>query len=300
MTVPDQQSAAATPGSTSAHLRELDDTAVASLRNKRLVFTATTGRSGTDFLRSIVSVLPGVSAKHEPNPNFVDVFRRVQLGVEPELARRWWVEEKLRRIAAKSAPIYFEASHVFCKGFVEPLVDLGFVPRLILLSRENRSVARSMFRLGTIPTRTLRADRWYLRPDDPGVLPIDGWQQMHDYQLCYWYTLEIARRQDVYEKLIAEHGGETLRIDLPEIATPEGFDRLARFMTDGAPPLRSRIRFARRARKRANKKMRVKESRLMRLPDDLDAMEQAVHDAIARAAGSNDAPGDSESTSCRA
>lgn len=295
MTRADQQSDANSPGSTSAHLRELDDTATASLREKRLIFTVTTGRSGTDFLRSIVSVLPGVSAKHEPNPNFVDVFRRIQLGVEPDLARRWWVEDKLRRIAGKSAPIYFEASHVFCKGFVEPLLELGYVPRLILLSRENRNVARSMFRLGTIPTRTLRADRWYLRPDDPGVLPIDGWQRMHDYQLCYWYTLEIARRQGVYEKLIAQHGGQTLRIDLPELTTPEGFDRLARFVTDSAPSVRSRLRFARRARSRANKKTRLKESRLMRLPDDLDAMEQQVHDAIARAAKSH-APGASEAT----
>lgn len=282
MTPPDPQNTPM-PGSTSAHLRELGDDLRNALSAKRLIFTVTTGRSGTDFLRSIMSVLPGVSSKHEPSPNFVDVFRRVQLGVEPDLARRWLVEEKLRRIARKSAPIYFEASHVFCKGFVEPLVELGFVPRLILLSRDNRDVARSMFRLGTIPSRLLRADRWYLRPDDPGVLPMDGWQQMHDYQLCYWYTLEIGRRQDHYENWIAERGGATLRVRLAELMTAEGFERLSRFVTDAPPSMRTRMRFKRRAKRRENTKSRVKESRLMRLPDDLDTLEREVHDAIERA-----------------
>ena len=49
-----------------------------TIKNKRLIFTITTGRSGTAYLASIFGYAKGVSAFHEPSPEFVDVLREVQ------------------------------------------------------------------------------------------------------------------------------------------------------------------------------------------------------------------------------
>ncbi|WP_163328944.1 hypothetical protein GFV12_06535 [Desulfurobacterium thermolithotrophum] len=84
------------------------------LSTKRLIFTVTTGRSGTAYLSKILSLIPNISAFHEPEPNFVDVMR---LALEkPELAVKFWVLEKLPFIAKTPHNIYCETSHLFCKG----------------------------------------------------------------------------------------------------------------------------------------------------------------------------------------
>ncbi len=281
----DALSAAATtfpsvgPDGSSDHIRRLSPDVRKSVAGKRLIFTVTTGRSGTDFLASVARVLPDVVSLHEPNPSPVDVFRWMHMG-DPDLARRWWIELKLPRIAARKKPVYLETNHVYCKGFLEPLLGLGFTPSLILLRRANRSIASSLYELATIPGRTVRGDRWYLRPDDPGVLPLPAWETFHDYQLCYWYTLEIARRQAEYEELIAERGGDTLTLDLAELNSPEGFDRLARFVTGSPPSSWEGVRFRRLASRPRNVRDRVKEKRRMPPAGDLDALERAVHEAI--------------------
>ncbi len=271
--------APAGPESSSAHLRRLAPEVRRTLESKRLLFTATAGRSGTTFLAALAGLLPEVAAFHEPDPNFADVFRWMLAEGDDDLARRWLVEVKLPRLARVQKRVYLESSHVFCKGFLEPLLDLGFSPALILLRRPNREIARSMYELAAIPGRSLRGDRWYYRPDDPGILPLPGWESLHDYQLCYWYTLEISRRQKVYEELITARGGETLSVDLAELNRPEGFARLARFVTGAAPSWWSRVRFRRLAARPRNVRRRAKELRAMPPIGDLDALERAVHDA---------------------
>ncbi|MBI2376654.1 MAG: hypothetical protein HYV07_21840 [Deltaproteobacteria bacterium] len=206
----------------------LDPEVRRKLEKKRLVFTVTTGRSGTDYLRELARRMPGVYAVHEPWPHFAVLMRRAQS--EPGLARRFWVEDKLPRIATRKKRVYFETSHLFAKGFFEPLVELGFVPDLVCLSRDARATAMSMWQLDTIPGRTVRGDVWYLRPDDPGALPLPGWDRLHDYQLCYWYCLETARRQTEYSAIVRARGGRSLEIGLSELNQPMGITRLCDFL----------------------------------------------------------------------
>lgn len=208
-------------------------------QNKRLLFTVTTGRSGTAFLASVLRLFNQVSAHHEPEPHFRHHLRSVQ--ADPELAARFWREEKLPAIARLNRPIYAETSHLICKGFLEPLIDLGITPDLILLLRPHRQVALSLFQLNTIPGRTDKAGQYYLRPDDPNVASISAWQHLHDYQLCYWYCLEIARRQIIYQHLVERLGARTITLRLDELNTLQGFRRLQLFVSGRyqmAPTLR--------------------------------------------------------------
>jgi hypothetical protein len=242
--------------------------------DKRLIFTVTTGRSGTDYLARMLACVPGVVSEHEPRPHFVWAMRKAQ--GDPGIARKFLVEEKLPAIRRAKGRVYSETSHLVCKGFLEPLAEMGYRPDLILLRRPHREVALSMYRLGTIPGRTEKALKWYLTPDDPGVLPLENWQRLHDYQLCYWYCLEIERRRQEYGRMFSDLGSRVVDISLQELATFGGFMRLRKELALPrilVPPT-DWYRYLRRYRVRANTQSRSKSD--VDLPGDLDAFEAVV------------------------
>lgn len=199
---------------------------VFKLINKKIVFTVTTGRSGTGFLAEILSFLPRVTCHHEAEPDFVEVFRSSLQ--QPSLAKEFLCEKKLPQIISDSRPVYVETSHLVCKGFLEPLLELGGKPDLILLSRPHREVALSLYQLDTIPGRTDKALRYYLSPNDPGVLPLPKWESLHDYQLCYWYCLEIERRRAYYKSFFKEAGANVVEISLSDLVRPSSLYALLR------------------------------------------------------------------------
>jgi len=249
------------------------------MNQKRLIFTVTTGRSGTDYLARLLDCVPGVTSMHEPKPHFVWAMRDAQ--ADPEVARRFLVEQKLPAIRDTPGPVYSETSHLVCKGFLEPLLELGYLPDLVLLRRPHREVALSLYRLGTIPGRTPKGLKWYLSPDDPGVLELPRWHELHDYQICYWYCLEIERRRVHYEALLRPLGARIVSITLAELATFGGFMRLRKEL--GLPRLlvgpTHWIRYFRRAHVRANTQSKAK--RDLGLPDDIELLEQEVHQRLA-------------------
>ncbi|HUF08258.1 MAG TPA: hypothetical protein VMO47_02980 [Rhodothermales bacterium] len=190
------------------------------LSDKQLIFTVTTGRSGTEYLSKALGLLDGVTSRHEPWPEFVEVMREAQW--DESVAYDFLVRKKLPAVAAEEGTVYVETSHLFCKGFLEPMLDLGLKLDLIHLERPKREVAASLLRLGTIPGKS----EWYLSPDDPGVLPLSGWTTLHDYQLCYWYCLEIERRSRQCAETVRGAGGIFVSTTLSEATTTEGFSRV--------------------------------------------------------------------------
>jgi hypothetical protein len=194
------------------------------LSNTRLIFTVTTGRSGTGYLAIMLSLVSGVSSYHEPEPKFSDVMRQVQN--ETDVAFRYWLNSKLPFIASLGTRIYAETSHLFCKGFVEPLLALDILPDVIFLERSHRQVAVSLYNLGVIPGRSSEGLHWLLSPDDPGVLQLPQWQELEDYQLCYWYCLEIERRAKLYKCIFQQQQARTVSTSIERIGTLTGFREL--------------------------------------------------------------------------
>lgn len=167
----------------------------------RLIFTVTTGRSGTKSLQQSLVSHPDVCAVHEGRPLLtMEILRKLPRAT----ILKWFTENKLPVYAATDRPIYLETSHLYCKGFLEILVELlGYWPDLIILCRKSRDVALSMFRLMDIPGVSLTGRKYYLAPSDSWTittLPNDFVERAHPYQLCYWYTLEIGARMNYYIK----------------------------------------------------------------------------------------------------
>jgi hypothetical protein len=244
-----------------------------ALDEKRLIFAVSTGRSGTGYLARVLRCVPGVAAYHEPEPRFSHVMRAALR--TPAVARTFWVEAKLPRIAGVASAIYAETSHLFGKGFVEPLLDLGIQPDLIVLARDHRPVALSLYRLHMIPARTPQGRRYLLQPDDPGVLSLRGWEGLHDYQLCYWYCLEMARRAEHYAAVFEKQGGAVARLSLADLVRPDGWMGLIETLRLPRPGLWPRARYELIRRRRVNGKVRADPPPT---PAHLHDMEQEVHD----------------------
>jgi len=267
---PDARHPASTPVAQSLARRAQD---------KRLLFTVTTGRSGTGYLQHLLAALPGVVCHHEPKPNFVEAMRAAQ--TDPATAARFWIDCKLPAIVEEQAPIYVETSHLFCKGFLEPLLALGVAPDLIVLKRSHREVAQSLYRIQTVPGRSETGRRYLLCPDDPGVLPLPGWNELHDYQLCYWYCLEIERRAAEYEPLLRERGARVSTVWLHELATFAGFRRVLRELDLPAPGVMGWLRYVWQRRAIVNPKRSFQRDDIASL--DYDTLEQQVRERIAAA-----------------
>ncbi len=252
--------------------------AIEQIREKRLIFTVTTGRSGTAYLASIFGFAKKVYAVHEPVPEFADVLRATQ--GRPSLARQFLIEKKLPAILNVSSDIYVETSHLVCKGFLEPLLELDIIPDLIVHRRPPRDVALSMYKMGTIPGRSDKGLRFYLSPTDPGVLKLSDWQDLHDYQLCYWYCLEIERRARYYQKKFSQYGARIAETTLQELKT---FSGLKKCISDldlelKFPAWLTRLRFFKSADVKVNESKETK--REVTAPLELTELEQEVVNRI--------------------
>ena len=206
-----------------------------SVGGKRLILTVGTGRNGTGYVSHLLHGLPGLCCLHEPDPQFYTVLRAAQS--DPSVAERFLCEQKLPAIRSVPEPVYFETSHLACKGFLEPLMAHGVPLDLVILRRDPVLVATSLFLLGTVPGRTQLGLQFLLSPSDPGVLPLENWQELHDWALCYWYCLEIERRAQVYKERLAGLGGRLLETSVGILKTDKGLGELLTFLDQDASVL---------------------------------------------------------------
>jgi len=206
---------------------------VAAVARRNLVFTVTAGRTGTVYLQRLLGLFPDTTSLHEPEPAFVSVLRLVQHA--PARARSFLLEYKLPFIGTVQTGHYVEASHLFGKGFLEPALALGLIPRLVMLRRHPRRIALSYLARNAIPGRTKLGFKYLLQPSDPGVLPLHNWTRRGAYQLCFWYALEMERRQRAYAERMSELGGAWVDVTAEELHDVERFLDVARTLQLLAP-----------------------------------------------------------------
>jgi hypothetical protein len=260
------------------NIKRIDPVLLEQMRQKRLIFTVTTGRSGTAYLTAVFNYMRDVIALHEPAPEYVEVLREAQSN--RHVAERFVVERKLPAIVSTKKPIYVETSHLICKGFFEIFFDLQLVPDLVVHRRPMRQISLSLLKMGTIPGRTDKALRFYLHPSDPGVLPLPGWEELSDYQLCYWYCLEIERRAQHYLALFRSKGARVVETTLSGLKTSQGLDDLLRGLELRLkfPAFLYRLRFLRNSKFKVNESTITKKQ--VRVPEDLDEQEALVKELV--------------------
>jgi len=171
----------------------MDRATLDAVFRKKLIFTVTAGRTGTKYLAQLLAAVPDTTALHDPDPSYRQLMRVA--AQDPGIARAFFLQLKFKFMAAAPGAVYAETSHMFCKGFFVPLLQMGLRPCLVFLRRSPREVALSFLERDMVPTRTPLGNAYLLRPDDANVLPIPGWKKLTNYQLCFWYALAMERRQ---------------------------------------------------------------------------------------------------------
>lgn len=203
-------------------------------KEKTIVFSVNPGRSGSQSLQRILDVSADVKAFHEPSPAFHHCALHARR--DPIFAQEFWKFVKMPAISQHSERIYVETSHIFGKGFVEPLIALGFRPKIIFLRRPLRDVALSLMRIGSIPGREKskyqqRNISFLLDPiSDPVFVKIDKWHKFSDYQRCFWYALEMEFREVYYKKLFDEVGLSYISIETPDLSDKYSVMRIFDFL----------------------------------------------------------------------
>jgi hypothetical protein len=182
---------------------------------KNIIMCLTTGRSGTNLLERLLALAEDICSKHEPEPAFQRVLDEVSNN--PAAAISFVRDIKLPDILARPGSHYAETSHLFGKGFFEAFIALGIPFRLIVLNRDPRQVAKSLWRIRTVPGRTKSGKEFLLHPDQPGVMALPGWQRMSDYQLCFWYCLEVERRKSAYTEECTRRGIPVFATSIEEL-----------------------------------------------------------------------------------
>ncbi|RKR06110.1 hypothetical protein C7446_1046 [Kushneria sinocarnis] len=169
---------------------------------KNMIFTITHGRTGTTFLTELFGLFHDTLALHEPEPNYADIFPLVKEDPRHALGFLKRRIENINKIKQKN---YIETSNVFGKSFFIPLLRLGVQPKIVLLNRNFREVAKSLYVRGSYPMRTERGRQYSSDPSFPGNLPIYLPESLSNYQLCYWGVLDSFFRQiqaaNIYESM---------------------------------------------------------------------------------------------------
>lgn len=171
-------------------------------RLEKVIFSATTGRSGTMSLTSLFAAIPGCRALHEPYPIMNGPWLRAAAYGREEEVRRYYERVKaiyIRR-AALGARYYVEVNHLFIKTFVEHAVqDFGDRIAVIHLVRPAIEVARSIYYLQHWPG-TNEGNKWWLDYRAPSNLIqladlLDGGQEFaHPFYKALWYWYETEAR----------------------------------------------------------------------------------------------------------
>lgn len=172
---------------------------------EKVVFVATTGRTGTMTLARLFDALDGVVAYHEPFPIMNGRVLASASDGEAEYCARAYRTMKsvhIRRLAA-GARYYVEANHLFIKTFADHALDeFGSKMGVIHLVRDPVEVANSMYQLEWSDVGTFQGDYWWLDFRAPTNI-IDIREDLEDgarfgdpfsRSLWYWYEVEARVR----------------------------------------------------------------------------------------------------------
>lgn len=171
-------------------------------RLEKLIFTATTGRSGTLTLTRLFAAVPGCRSEHEAHPVMNGTVLRAASYGDTELADR--VYQRVKSVNIRRAAVgyryYFEANHLFIKTFARnTIADFGRRVAVIHLVRPAAEVANSIYHLGDYPS-TARGNYWWLDYRAPtnllamaDILESDS-EFSHPFYKALWYWHEIEAR----------------------------------------------------------------------------------------------------------
>lgn len=191
---------------------------VEAFNDRKIVLTVTASRTGSDALTHRIGLLPRVTSIHEPQPHYKFVLRKAQRN--PALAAGFFAQVKVPALLGFDTEVVAESNHLFGKGFLAPCLAMGFRPALVFLRRDATANAISLLRKNAIPGRTVSRQRYVIAPEESPYLPLADSAGLNDFQLCYWYCLEMHHRADLYRRVCDDLGLMSFALETGSLNDP--------------------------------------------------------------------------------
>lgn len=264
---------------------------------KRLIFTLTAGRTGTQYLANLLQAnLDDALVRHEvldydafgfDTPELSHLLQFNTRGNTAYVQAFW--QRKLQRMLALPHATYAETSHQLMKaGLVENLPALAAQAdvHLILLQRDWGKTIRSYLE------RHPRLDivsrwMWYLDPDyASNLVPSRELLAQPDIGFWYWYLCEVYTRAEYYRLQLAGNPRvQVTEVSLERIATEEGAAELLTALgaAAGRPVMPARANENDPMHRMSDAMVAQLEARLAVLRFDVGAAADRVAQARARA-----------------
>jgi hypothetical protein len=135
--------------------------------------------------------------------------------------------------------------------------------------------------MNVIPERTEAGRLVLLSPQYSKLMAIADWQQLSDYQLCYWYAKEIEARQAHYRAFFDSNHIEWMDVSLESMVNLTKFGAVADFVA-GHPCNINASEFEQLVAVNQNPRSRHTHGVDRPPPDDREAEEAELLTAMAR------------------
>lgn len=168
-----------------------------SVKDRRLIFTISPGRAGSEYLATLLNTAKNVSAYHEPLPRMNGGY--LEMAMNRPLAGSFGkrrikllgINRVLSRLDRKT--IYAETSHMFIKSFYDVVLDYYENVEVIVLRRPLPEVLKSFIEMGFFSEINPASPRWMHNPGSANsaaelLKPVD---EMDQYEKCIAYLLDI-------------------------------------------------------------------------------------------------------------
>jgi len=197
----------------------------------RLVFAATSGRSGSEFLAQLLGTAPNVDAGHEREPAMIGPFLRRVVYEDPSTS----YTDRMVKVDAIRAEVellaqgsvYVDTSHMFVKTFADVVLDSFPHHRvsIIALRRNPIDIAKSFMELdyfgpirrpwmGWMPSPTAPYSHFRLEPDSI----------QSQFDLIFGYLVDIDARTMALREMTP--GATWIDAHLDDITSRDGASHL--------------------------------------------------------------------------
>lgn len=195
---------------------------------KSITLTVTAARSGTRLLSKLLAEVPNMHADHEETPTSDPSFCYLRQAnvCDASVGRKFVEDYFLKYVESLPNKYYACTAQSTSKGYIEHFLDLGLKPNFIIIRRDPRLIAKSLWELEWIPGKHPLHRIWYPGPQEPNVLPLENWQKCHPYQLCYWYVAECERRAQYYEKIFEDQSIKFWNTTIEKMLEVEHFNNM--------------------------------------------------------------------------
>lgn len=192
---------------------------------KNITLTISAARSGTRMLSKLFATIKNMTADHECEaPSFCSM--RQENILNPDSGLEFVKNYFLPYIESCNGLYYSNTAQSCSKGFIEHFLTLGIKPNFVLIRRNPRDIAKSLWRLDWIPGKHPMHRVWYPGPQEPNVLPVHDWKSLNSYQLCYWYVADCEKRAQYYEKILPQLGLKVWHTTTEDIPILEKFNNM--------------------------------------------------------------------------